>query len=200
MSLPFDMSLSSTGTAAEERAGDVEAAVAVLVQTDEQPCDQEEEEELAENEYIPFGTQEEIVEAMKHARTAKTLQSYEVAVNSLLNWCTHHKDEQIVRQVVKFCDSGKIEFDYLKLAKSLESMNNVYFRYTLQYQIKMNQMKKSGLGHIKCVRSGLSKKFLDNRVTMSDLALKLAAQWMVSRKNDDMSAKTREINPGHFLR
>ena len=34
----------------------------------------------------------------------------------------------------------------------------------------MNTAKKSGLGHIKRVRSGLSKKFLDNRVTMSDLA------------------------------
>ena len=59
----------------------------------------------------------------------------------------------------------------------------------------MKTAKKSGLGHIKRVRSGLSKEFLDNRVTMSDLALKLTAQWMASRKNDDMVAKTREINP-----
>ena len=175
--------------------GNVGTAADALIQAGGGIYDEMEEEEVADIDLIPFGTQEEVEEAMTHARTAKTLRSYEVAVNSLLSWCTLHKDEQMVREVVKIRDNSPIEFDYPKLAKSLESMANVYFRYTLQYQIKMNLSKKSGLGHIKRVRSGLSKKFLDNRVTMSDLALKLTAQWMASRKNDDMAAKTREINP-----
>ena len=60
--------------------GDVETAAAALIQAGEEICDQEEEEEVADIDHIPFGTQEEVEEAMTHARTAKP----SVAIRSLL--------------------------------------------------------------------------------------------------------------------
>ena len=112
----------------------------------------------------------------------------------LLAWSERHKNEDLIKEVTK-TDGGVFQFEYKKLAESLESPNNVFFRYTLYYQIAMNSKRKSGLGHIKRLRSGLSKYFLDNRVAMSDLALKLTANWMAPRKNDDMAAKMRPVNP-----
>ena len=55
--------------------GDVETAAAALIQAGEEICDKAEEEEVADIDHIPFGTQEEVEEAMTHARTAKTLRS-----------------------------------------------------------------------------------------------------------------------------
>ena len=70
-------------------------------------------------------------QAMTHSRTETPLRSYEVAVKSLMSRCAHHKNEEIVKEVVKVDNGDKIEFDYPNLAKSLESIKNVYFRYTL---------------------------------------------------------------------
>ena len=63
------------------------------------------------------------------------------------------------------------------------------------YQMKMQSQGKSGLGHIKRLRSGLSKAFLDKGIALSALALKNCELWTRSRKNDDMAAKTKSINP-----
>ena len=137
-------SSSSSSAAAANNGSLPEVAAAAALARAVHVEDDEEEEEFADIDQIPFGTQDDVEEAMTHARTEKTLRSYEVAVQSLLSWCAHHKNEEIVKEVLKADNGGKIEFDYPKLAKSLESIKNVYFRYTLQYQIKMNLSKKSG--------------------------------------------------------
>ena len=69
-----------------------------------------------------------------HARGKKTLKSYERAMKLLLAWCERHKNEDLIKEVTKM-DGGVFQFDYKKLAESLESPNNVFFRYTLYYQI-----------------------------------------------------------------
>ena len=89
---------------------------------------------------------------MKHSQTEKTLRSYEVSVNAMLKRCKQHQGKEMVKAVLKTGADGEIEFDFPKLAESLENNSNVYFRYTLQYQIKMNTAKESGLGHIKRFR------------------------------------------------
>lgn len=90
---------------------------------------------------------------------------------------------------------ARFELDFKKVAQSLESKKNIYFRYTMGYQMKMQSQGKSGLGHIKRLRSGLSKAFLDKGIALSALALKNCELWTRSRKNDDMAAKTKSINP-----
>ena len=64
--------------------GDVETAAAALIQAGEEICDQEEEEEVADIDHIPFGTQEEVEEAMTHMQG---LQKLSVAMRSLLTPC-----------------------------------------------------------------------------------------------------------------
>ena len=67
--------------------------------------------------------------------------------------------------------------DYNELAKSLEVPANMYCQYTLSFQKAANLNKKSGLGHIKNLRSGLSNDFLDNRVELSSLAINMLRNW-----------------------
>ena len=148
-----------------------------------------------DDEGIPFGTQGEVNDGLRRARHKKTLRGYLLAVETLRLWCERHKDMDLVKGVATIRDDGSFDFDYKKLAKSLESPENVYFRYTIGYQTKMQNQRKSGLGAIKRLRSGLSKVFLDHKIIMSDLAIQLCKEWMQSRKNDDMAAKLREHDP-----
>ena len=90
---------------------------------------------------------------------------------------------------------GTYTLDYMALAKSLEGPANLYCRYTLSFQKAANRKNKSGLGHIKNLRSGLSNEFLDNRVELSSLAINMLRNWTRSRKRDDMKARTRPNNP-----
>jgi len=144
---------------------------------------------------VPFGLLEDVEAAFLRARTKKTLRGYENAVEVLRLWCEKHKEELLVKNVTRENEDGKIEIDFKKLAKSLEIRDNIYFRYTMCYQIMMQKQQKSGLGHIKRLRSGLSKMFLDERIELSQTARRACELWTRSRKNDDMTAKTRGVNP-----
>jgi len=136
--------MASTGEESAEQDGAQEHAVADAVQAlidhgDDAldgvtPGDDEEDEEVDEDEGIPFGIQEDVERYLLHARGKKTLKSYERAMKLLLAWCERHKNEDLIKEVAKM-DGGVFQFDYKKLAESLESPNNVFFRYTLYYQI-----------------------------------------------------------------
>ena len=108
----------------------------------------------------------------------------------------NHEVKTMVAKILK--RSGEpptYRLDYNELAKSLEGPANMYCQYTLSFQKAANLNKKSGLGHIKNLRSGLSNDFLENRVELSSLAINMLRNWTRSRKRDDMKARTRPNNP-----
>ena len=91
-----------------------------------------------DDEGIPFGTQGEVNDGLRRARHKKTLRGYLLAVETLRLWCERHKDMDLVKGVATIRDDGSFDFDYKKLAKSLESPENVYFRYTIGYKVERN--------------------------------------------------------------
>jgi len=92
----------------------------------------------------------------------------------------------------------RLTFDAAKLAKSFEENMNVYFNYTLSYQKRMNSKQKSGLGHIKILRTALTDFFMSSGVELSKIALAKLGKWQKSRKRDDMTAKMKDIDPVKF--
>lgn len=133
------VSMATTSEESAEQDGAQEdvvggAMLALLDQGDDAldgvtPGEDEEDEETDEDEGIPFGIQEDVECFLLHARGKKTLKSYERAIKLLLAWCERHKNEDLIKEVTKM-DDEVFQFDYKKLAKSLESPNNVFFRYT----------------------------------------------------------------------
>ena len=92
------------------------------------------EDELDEG--IPFGIQEEVNASLRPAQKKWTPRGYLVTVETLRKWYERRKDEELVKGVATISDDGSLHIGYKKLAKSLESPMNIYFRYTIDYQTK----------------------------------------------------------------
>ena len=156
-----------------------------------------------EDESLGVCNAEEVLQAYARCREAETIKTYRSAVTAFTNWLVLVKDNHEVKTMVAkiLKCSGEpptYTLDFKELAKSLEGPANLYCRYTLSFQKAANHKNKSGLGHIKNLRSGLSNEFLDNRVELSSLAINMLRNWTRSRKRDDMKARTRPNNPIKF--
>ena len=101
-------SSSSSADDDDEQFAPEVAAADALIAAVEAESDEEEEDAPAPVDEIPFGTQDQVDEAMKHSRTEKTLRSYEVSVNAMLTWCKQHQDEEMVKAVLKTGADGDI--------------------------------------------------------------------------------------------
>ena len=140
------------------------------------------------------------------ARTKATSSKlYVSALNHALNrfttWTSQYYDHSTVVKAVMYKDDendGRLTFDATKLAKSFENNINVYFNYTLSYQKKMIEKQKSGLGHIKVLRTALRDFFMSKSVELSKVALANLTKWQKSRIRDDMTAKMKDIDPVKF--
>ena len=107
-------------------------------------------------------------------------------MRAFIRWLIRVKDNYAVKDMVgkilKRSEDGEYKLDYGALAKSLEVPKNMYCHYTLSFQRDANRNNKSGLGHIKALRSGLSNEFLENRVRVTRLTLHMLKNWTRSRK------------------
>jgi hypothetical protein len=108
---------------------------------------------------------QEVLEAYARCRERETLRTYRSAVTAFTNWLVTVKDNLEVKAMVAkiLKHSGMpptYKLDFKELAKSLEGPANMYCRYTLSFQKAANLKMKSGLGHIKNLRSGRSNDFL----------------------------------------
>ena len=147
-------------------------------------------------------SEEDLLASYARCRDEDTVKGYRYAVRAFIRWLIRVKDNYAVKDMVgkilKRSEDGEYKLDYGALAKSLEVPKNMYCHYTLSFQRDANRNNKSGLGHIKALRSGLSNEFLENRVEVSRLALHMLKNWTRSRKRDDMRARTRPNNPIKF--
>jgi len=144
---------------------------------------------------------DDINDAISHARQPKTQAGYDAALNRFTTWTAQFVDDSAMVKALMYEDDendGLLTFDATKLAKSFEKNMNVYFNYTLSYQKKMNEKQKSGLGHIKVLRTALSDFFMSNSVELSKVALAKLTKWQKSRIRDDMTAKMKDIDPVKF--
>jgi len=144
---------------------------------------------------------DDLDDCMSRARDASTTKGYKSAVKKFLAFCVLFMATQVVcSDVLKLNDddSGNYVFDVPKLAKSMESVHGPYFQYTRQYQQRLQEKGKSGIGGIKQLRSGLTDLFCSASVELSNLALKVLTLWQKSRNRDDMTAKMRSVNPVKF--
>ena len=144
-----------------------------------------------------------VLEAYAHCREEATVKTYKSAVSAFKQWLIKLKDneesKEMIGRILRYDDTTDAHvINYAALAKSLETPKNCYCVYTLSFQKAANDANKSGLGHIKNLRSGLSDYFLTHKVVLSPLALLTLKNWTRSRKRDDMKAKTRENNPIKF--
>jgi len=144
---------------------------------------------------------DELDDCMGRAQDASTTKGYKSAVKKFLAFCVlFMATQQVCSDVLKLNDddSGNYGFDVPKLAKSMESVHGPYFQYTRQYQQRLQEKGKSGIGGIKQLRSGLTDLFCSASVELSNLALKVLTLWQKSRNRDDMTAKMRSVNPVKF--
>ena len=94
-------------------------------------------------------------------------------MRAFIRWLIRVKDNYAVKDMVgkilKRSEDGEYKLDYGALAKSLEVPKNMYCHYTLSFQRDANRNNKSGLGHIKALRSGLSNEFWRIELKCHDL-------------------------------
>ena len=160
---------------------------------------EEGDEDDEEDEPLGVCNAQAVLEAYARCSESGTLKSYRSAVTAFTNWLIlvrdNHEVKDSVSKVLKFSGTPPTyTLDYKELAKSLDRPANMYCRYTLSFQKAANLKNKSGLGHIKNLRSGLSNDFLDNQIELSSLAINMLRNWTRSRKRDDMKARTRDCH------
>ena len=136
LSTPEDTTGEASGNDLEDQTAAHSALLAHADENDDidevnneiEDCEDREDSGLGDvdDEGIPFGTQGEVNDGLRRARHKKTLRGYLLAVETLRLWCERHKDMDLVKGVATIRDDGSFDFDYKKLAKSLESPENVY--------------------------------------------------------------------------
>ena len=165
---------------------------------DDEDSENEEGPSFAEHQ-MRWQTEKAQLEGASRARTKETQDAYDRSVQRLEEWMLKHTEQpSVIAVMTEDPETKRYHLDAAKLAKSLEESANVYTNYTLTYQLAMNEIQKSGLGHIKTLRSGLSDFFCKNGVELSKLALDKLTLWQKSRRRDDMAAKMKDIDPVKF--
>ena len=155
----------------------------------------EEEEEKDEVCDLPAYVQNEALRlGLMKAKELSTLKSYERAGTRFLTWLVANSRQPGIAEILKVVDGEwTIKFDVLAL--KLESVENPYCRYTLAFQMQMHTKGKSGLGHIKTLRSWMADRFYDNKIEVSKIACATLKRWAQSRRREDMQAKIRAVRP-----
>ena len=111
---------------------------------------------------MEWQTRETLENAESRARAKTTTASYASAVEKFILRLRKHLTQPSVKAVMVPDDQDVWQLDDAKLALSMDA--NVYTtNYTFSYQKGMNSLRKSGLGHIKTLRSGLGEIFLRRR-------------------------------------
>ena len=170
--------------------------------------DDDEDEESKDEEFedgpsfeelqMEWQTRETLENAESRARAKTTTASYASAVEKFILWLRKHLTQPSVKAVMVQDDGDVWQLDAAKLALSMEDSANVYTNYTFSYKKGMNSLRKSGLGHIKTLRSGLGDIFAKKKVALSQIALTKLGKWQKSRRRDDMAAKMRDVDPVKF--
>ena len=104
------------------------------------------------------------------------------------------QNEPLLIEAIQVSEDGTYCLNWPAFLKSLERQDDLYFRYTLQFQVAGHAAGRSGWAHIKTLRSVLTYNIFQLKERLTPLAETNLRNCFKARQKDDMMAKQHLIN------